>query len=127
MKIYRGPKTKRFDDDSHILVDEKQLGVSGTWEKDKNIIFNITKDGTEREAVGTIRFSEEDIEKLYFSLIQSRLNAYTKFCEMKAGLESIKNIAMLAPLQEKASGNGLGPNVSEKFEKILDIVKASLE
>lgn len=62
MKIYRGPKTKPFIDDTHELVakvsaDELERGVR---EKSR-MTFNITKDGTVREAVCTAIFEDSDL------------------------------------------------------------------
>jgi hypothetical protein len=62
MKIYRGPSSKPFQDDTHeyvsqILPDQLAEGISSS----ARIRFNITKDGYERQAVCTALFEEQDI------------------------------------------------------------------
>lgn len=62
MKIYRGPKQKPFIDDTHELVakigpEELEKGVR----EKARMTFNITKDGTVREAVCTAIFEDSDL------------------------------------------------------------------
>jgi hypothetical protein len=62
MRIYRGPSTKSFYDDTHEFVariSPKAL-EAGVREK-ANIQFNITKNGTKREAVCTAVVEEADL------------------------------------------------------------------
>ncbi len=62
MKIYRGPKTKPFIDDTHELVakvspEELEKGVR----EKARMAFNISKDGVYREAVCTAIFEDSDL------------------------------------------------------------------
>lgn len=62
MKIYRGPKTKPFVDDTHELVakvspEELEKGVR----EKARMTFNISKDGVLREAVCTAIFEDSDL------------------------------------------------------------------
>jgi hypothetical protein len=62
MIVYRGPSTKEFYDDSHEIVDVKKLADSlKPWHSTAKVAVNLSKDGIERQAVGTIEFDPNDI------------------------------------------------------------------
>lgn len=73
MKVYRGPSSKPFHDDTHEFVSSvppEQLEASI---RSKALIrFNITKDGFERQAVCTTWFEDADIVPMIDGLV-SRL------------------------------------------------------
>lgn len=62
MKVYRGPSSKPFYDETHEFVsrvppDQLEEGI-----RSKALIrFNITKDGYERQAVCTAQFEDDDV------------------------------------------------------------------
>jgi hypothetical protein len=70
MKVYRGPSSKPFYDDTHEFVsrvkpEELQEGI-----RSKALIrFNITKEGYERQAVCTTQFEDADIVPMIDGLV----------------------------------------------------------
>ncbi|WPG36733.1 hypothetical protein [Variovorax sp. EBFNA2] len=93
MKVYRGPKSKPFYDDTHELVStitSKQLeaGVkSGAL-----IRFNVTKDGPERQSVCTARFEDADLMPMINGLVAHLAGQQTKLAEVRA-VVSGKNLS----------------------------------
>lgn len=73
MKVYRGPSSKPFHDETHEFVscvppEHLEEGI-----RSKALIrFNITKGGLERHAVCTTRFEDADIVPMIDGLV-SRL------------------------------------------------------
>jgi len=84
MKIYRGPSTKPFWDNTHELVSSipsEKLEASirdGTYIK-----FNITKDINERQAVCTAHFDNEDIVPMINGLMSKLKSQQTALLEIK--------------------------------------------
>jgi hypothetical protein len=100
MKIYRGPKQKSFFDDTHELVatvTPKKL-EEGVREKAR-MTFNITKDGTVREAVCTAIFEDSDLVPMANGLLarlalqQESIAQIKKIVEEKIGdIEKLQKI-----------------------------------
>ena len=62
MKVYRGPNSTPFYDDSHEFVSRVSPSELEDGIRSNALIrFNITKDGIERQAVCTAQFEEDDI------------------------------------------------------------------
>jgi len=75
MKVYRGPSSKPFVDDTHELVSRVEPDLLERGIRSKALIrFNITKDGHERQAVCTAQFEDEDIIPMISGLL-SRLSS----------------------------------------------------
>jgi hypothetical protein len=73
MKVYRGPSSKPFEDESHQFVSQITPEILEEGIRSDSLIkFNITKDGYEREAVCTVRFEEADLIPMINGLL-SRL------------------------------------------------------
>lgn len=74
MKVYRGPSSKPFYDDTHELVSHVTPEQLEEGIRSKALIrFNITKDGYERQAVCTAQFEDGDIIPMIGGLL-ARLN-----------------------------------------------------
>ena len=125
MKVYRGPKTKDFSDDSHEKVDDKEIKDIQPWIGEMDIQVNATKDAKdkERQSVVTLRFKESDIDCLYKALVAGRTNkskelesAKSQIVNLKAALDGIKRIALLAPKQSE----------SETIKKVLKVARNAL-
>ena len=70
MKIYRGPRTKDFSDDSHELVDTKNLAEISPWHASIRVAVNLSKEPLDRQAIGHIEFEPEDVLSLLATLIE---------------------------------------------------------
>ena len=70
MKVYRGPSSKHFSDDTHELVSRVQPQELEDGIRSNALIrFNITKDGTERQAVCTAQFEDADVIPMISGLL----------------------------------------------------------
>lgn len=125
MKVYRGPKTKDFSDDSHEKVDEQEIKELQPWTDEIRLQVNATKDAQdkERQSVVTLVFKESDIDCLYESLLVGRskkskalASANSQIRELKAALDGIKRIALLASMQGQA----------ETIKKVLKVARNAL-
>ena len=86
MKVYRGPSSKPFSDESHEFVsrvkpEQLEKGISSK----ARIRFNVTKRLYERQAVCTAQFEEADLIPMISGLL-SRLTS------QQEGLGKIKEI-----------------------------------
>jgi len=125
MKIYRGPKSKDFGDNSHELVDTKDLSSdTERWTVSKIVETNITKDGIERQAVTNIVLEEGDVVALYQGLIKGwqekigTFDALTKEAlEQKQALNQIYRIVRLRNPKEADA---------EVITKIMSIAESVL-
>ncbi len=126
MKIYRGPKSKDFGDDSHELTDTKDLSHdTERWTVRKIVETNITKDGIERQAVTNIVLEEGDVVALYQGLIkgwQEKIGAFDALTkealERKQALDQIYRIARLRNPKEADA---------EVITKIMSIAESVLK
>lgn len=105
MKVYRGPESKPFYDETHEFVSRispEQL-EEGIRSKSQ-IRFNITKEAVFRQAVCTAVFEEEDLLPMAGALIdrlqasQSALSEIKKVCGAIDLDDSEKVIAIKAAL-----------------------------
>jgi hypothetical protein len=70
VRIFRGPSSKPFWDDTHELVSRVKPAELEKGVRDKALIkFNITKDGYERQAVCTAQFEEDDLVPMINGLV----------------------------------------------------------
>lgn len=75
MKVYRGPDSKPFIDDAHKFVSRVSPSQLRKGIEDNALIrFRVTKNATERHAVCTARFEDDDIIPMIAGLL-SRLEA----------------------------------------------------
>ena len=70
MKVYRGPSSKSFSDNSHELVsrvlpDQLEEGIRSN----ALMQFNITKEAVERQAVCTAQFEDGDLIPMVAGLL----------------------------------------------------------
>lgn len=91
MKIYRGPRTQNFCEDSHELVSciEPNDLKDGIIEK-SHIKFNITKNAVERQSICTAIFEESDMIPMLDGLI----------CKLKLGQEILIEIKSITSNKE---------------------------
>jgi hypothetical protein len=70
MKVYRGPSSKPFYDDTHEFVSRVHPQQLEEGIRSKALIrFNITKDGYKRQAVCTAQFEDADIVPMIDGLV----------------------------------------------------------
>lgn len=115
--------TKEFADDSHELVDKRDIQNVKPWTSTFSIQVNITKDPVERQSVATLQFTESDIDVLYQALVKGRenqsqtLEAVRRENEfLEDALDKIKRLALLAQIKDK----------NDSFAKIVGITKDAL-
>jgi hypothetical protein len=125
MKVYRGPESKDFLDDSRELVDTKDLSKEKhPWTGLKNFRVNLSKESTERQSIGHIVINAEEITTLHQGLVAGLLEKSNR-CEiyeeqvklLKKALSDIKHRALVGKLTSK----------DENFEKIKNIVEDVFE
>ena len=125
MKIYRGPSTKQIWDELPDEVDTKDLsGSLKSWTDNICIRVNITKDGTERQAVAYFVLEESDVVSLYQTLVQGwkeKARALEKSADevssLKKTIESIRDAVSDAELDGE----------KETLSKITSIVNNALK
>lgn len=108
MKVYRGPQSKPFWDDSHEFVsqvkpEELEKGIS----EKAYITFNISKDYVERQSICTTQFEDEDIVPMIRGLL-SRLSL------QQSAIVSIKKILKDTVMDSAAKLT----NIESQIEKL---------
>lgn len=70
MKVYRGPRSSAFSEESHQLVDSPDIkkGIQ-VWHDEVLITANISKDATERHSVAHLSLDATDVMTLHSALI----------------------------------------------------------
>lgn len=78
MKVYRGPSSKDFSDDTHQLVSNNELSKDmKPWSGHYMTSANLTKEvAPERQAIAHIGLSESDVLALYRALIDEKLRLF---------------------------------------------------
>ena len=62
MKVYRGPASTKFSHDSHALVARVAAEkIESAIKNNTAIKFNVSKEPSDRQAVGHIAFEDSDI------------------------------------------------------------------
>ena len=108
MKIYRGPSTKPFEDDTHELVSEiSPEDLENSIAKDSYIRFNITKEINERQAVCTARFDSKDIVPMVNG-VMSKLEL------QQTALSKIKKIMTKSAFSDKKK--------IEEIQKVIETI-----
>lgn len=75
MKVYRGPSSKQFHNESHELVAEIPPTKLEEWVRTSALFqFNISKESNQRQAVCTAKFEEADMIPMIQGLL-ARLSA----------------------------------------------------
>lgn len=70
MRVYRGPNTRPFQDDSHEFVSSITAETLEKSIRDGSYItFDISKNATERKSVCTTRFEDGDIVPMISGLL----------------------------------------------------------
>ena len=121
MKIFRGPSTKPFNDDSHELVSEIEAGKSATFVKDSVILVaNITKQPEERQAVAHVQLDAVDLLALHRRLITG-LEAKSNELD-KLTLRTRKVSQALYELYERLNGADPDWNPQGELAHACDVV-----
>jgi fructose 1,6-bisphosphatase len=84
MKVYRGPSTKPFHDDTHehvSTVSAEELEES--LAEGSVISFNITKEVNERQAICTTYFESQDVIPMINGIISRLLRQQEALSEIK--------------------------------------------
>jgi hypothetical protein len=107
MKVYRGPSSKPFTDDTHELVSRVPPEQLEEGIRSKALIrFNITKEGNERQAVCTAQFEDGDIIPMISGLL-ARLNANQDCIKQIQATMKVKSLSAqdkLLRIQHSLSG-----------------------
>jgi hypothetical protein len=104
MKVFRGPRSKLLSDDTHELVAEISPGeLEESIAAHGSVTFNIGKQATERRAICTLVFRNEDIVPMISGLLarlQSQQSALLQIQDVTKDptLANEKKIAMIAGL-----------------------------
>lgn len=70
MRVYRGPSSKEFNDDSHEKVDDQDLTCfDRKWTGTLRFRVNVTKDISERQAVAHVELNDSEILSLHKGLV----------------------------------------------------------
>ena len=125
MKVYRGPSTKEIWDDSHEIVDRKDLSKGlGPWTDTTSIKVNITKDISERQAIAHIEFAEADVLGLYQAMVQGWKEEAQALKEMRKEVHFLRQA--LREIHEKASYAEIFGE-TETLSQINTVVNNTLE
>lgn len=120
MKIYRGPSSKDFNDDTHQLVESRDLSETiQPWTVQYIFRANLTKETfAERHSEAHVMLSEQDVVAMYQALISEKLK---KFDELEA--ENIKLKTKSNFLEAKIIQSRLVLAMSDKsdVEKITSV------
>lgn len=78
MQIFRGPSTKDFGDDTHQLVEERDLSSDiKPWSDNYVFQANLTKEAfAERQAIAHVKLSEDDVIAMHRALMDEKLRQY---------------------------------------------------
>ncbi len=78
MKVYRGPNSKDFGDDTHQLVSSNELSKDmKPWSGHYITSANLTKEvAPERQSIAHIGLSEADVLALYRALIDEKFRLF---------------------------------------------------
>ncbi|HDR9202080.1 TPA: hypothetical protein QDB48_003412 [Burkholderia vietnamiensis] len=78
MKVYRGPSSKDFSDDTHQLVSSNELSKEmKPWSGQYMTSANLTKEvAPERQSIAHIGLRESDVLALYRALIDEKLRLF---------------------------------------------------
>lgn len=120
MKIYRGPRSKDFEDDSHILVDSRDLSENDKpWSKNCKFEVNVSKESNERHSVVNLVIEEGDILALHKGLLRGIYAKAKKHDEtlkektmLIESLESIRTKISLSKLKDT-------PDILDKIDLII--------
>jgi hypothetical protein len=91
MKVYRGPSSKSFPDNSYEQVWRvSSAQLEEAIKSGSHIWFNLTKEGVERRTIGILQFENDDIVPMISALL-ARLHANQEcLAKSKLILEDIK-------------------------------------
>lgn len=90
MKIFRGPSSKAFSDDSHELVATTDIGAATQiWHDAVLLRANITKEMNERQAVAHIQLDASDVLSLHSKLLTGLLSRSANFDKTEARIGRI--------------------------------------
>ena len=93
MRVYRGPSSKPFIDDTHELVSRVTPEQLEEGIRSKALIrFNVTKEGLERQSVCTAQFEDGDIIPMISGLL-ARLNANQNCIKKIQSIMNKKNLS----------------------------------
>jgi hypothetical protein len=116
MRVFRGPSTKDFGDDTHQLVEERDLSKDvKPWSDNYVFQANLTKEPlAERQAVAHVTLSEDDVIGIHRALMDEKLRQY------KSARDRIKSLeGQLMQIRQ-----ALLPNTRSDAAKISAIRKA---
>ncbi len=100
MKIFRGPSTKDFSDESHEEVSSINLSETlPPWDTVVRVRANITKDAIERQAVAHVEFTRDDLFDLHSRFLEGLIakadeydDAYKRVVELMSALMQISHL-----------------------------------
>jgi hypothetical protein len=91
LKVFRGPESKPFFDDSHEYVSTISPDVLRDGiDKSSLIRFNITKDGFERRSVCTALFEGDDLVPMIEGLLARLKRNQSAISSIKATMDAVE-------------------------------------
>ena len=100
MKLYRGPASKDFDDETHQLVATHQFPTDRkAWANRTAVRLNASKEAIERQSVAHVVLEQEDVLALHEGLMAGLVEKARHADALK--LQNMRLRAALAKVQEK--------------------------
>ena len=128
MKIFRGPVSRDFPDDSYELVDTHDFSKEkNAWVKNKNILLNISKEANERQSAAQLILEEDDILALHQGLILG-LREQAMQCEKNKNkisilVKALNEISVTATLANLKNKDPALDKIKEKVAAALQKIK----
>lgn len=129
MKIFRGPISRDFPDDSYELVDTHDFSKEeSAWVKNKTILLNISKEANERQSAAQLILEENDILALHHGLILG-LREQTMQCEkikkqISILTKALSDISMIASLANLKNNDPAFDKIKTKISTVLQKIKS---
>lgn len=84
MKLYRGPASKDFSDDSHELVAKHDFSKEKiTWTEQVRVRLNASKEAYERQSVAHVAVDQNDVLALYEGLVAGLVEKANRLAEVE--------------------------------------------
>jgi hypothetical protein len=127
MKIYRGPSSKPFSDESHELVYTTDLAkVTKLWHDSVVFQANITKEPVERQSLAHVVLNSEDVLTLHSTLITGLLARSANLEKMERKIDKVKQ--NLYSMYETLEPLGSGDSENDlKRQLLLDVIGMAIE
>ena len=126
MRIFRGPSSVPFPDESHELVSTPDLSTMGTFLNGTIVLCaNVTKDPNERQALAHIELSATDIVALQNKLLAELMARSRELDNLRSRVAKARS--HVYEIFEAISALDDETLYAEKRQELLDMTDAPLE